>query len=184
VVVTNATRSCGTPRRSLRSAPPSEGTRSRPTAPENGRGTLGAAPAAVSAVAVCRSQPLPRLGSCPLDEHGQTPYPAKAAVLRRGEVGPGGVCLALSQPTPSCGSRVVGTGPTCRAFGSARVSPRTRGQREARRLLVAARRNGRLLLSRRGEMGVSPCGAARHVRGRLSEAMLAGWLEGAGRKSN
>jgi hypothetical protein len=56
--------------------------------------------------------------------------------------------------------------------------------RLARVLLVAGRRNGRLLPSRRQEGWASvPCGAARHVRGRPSEAMLAGWLEGHGRKS-
>jgi hypothetical protein len=73
VVVTNATRSCGT-RRVAPTRPrlPKVPALAQP-ATENGRRTLVVALAAVSAVAVCRSQPLPRLESCPFDEHGQTP---------------------------------------------------------------------------------------------------------------
>jgi hypothetical protein len=136
-------------------------------APENGRGTLVAALAAVSAGAVCRSQPLPHLDLALSMSTAKRRNPAEALFLRRERRGAGGSCLALSQPTPELRPLgVVGTGPTCRAFGSARVSPRTRARRtqgRTPRLLVArcyTQEGGRLPpLPPPGGMGVSPLGS-------------------------
>jgi hypothetical protein len=77
VVVTTATASCGTrkvaPTRPHLAKVPGPG---RP-APENGRGTLVSALAAVSAVAVCRSQPLPRLDLAPSMSTAKRPNPGE-----------------------------------------------------------------------------------------------------------
>jgi hypothetical protein len=105
LVVTNATLGCGNrkvaPTRPHLAKVPGPGNPFH----ENGRGTLVSALAAGSAVAVCRSQPLPRLDHALSMSTAKRRYPRRPPVPPRGEVGPRGVCLALSQPTPSCGSR-------------------------------------------------------------------------------
>ena len=76
-------------------------------ATENGRGTLVVALAAVSAVAVCRSQPLPREDHSLLISAAKRRFIPAGRLCRGDENGAGGSLpgLELSQPTPSCGYR-------------------------------------------------------------------------------